>query len=179
MSALASQLAASGSLLQDRSKPESYLFTGRDADLHDLDALHALAATAFTRLRALAPALASDSVPAGPHASPCAVDFEHTLFSDAASAVDRTLQTPRLNANLDQNIHAFLALVGPWLMDSPTSRALEWLVRRFRQVPPRRHVRSATSLRINEFNVAAVLALFLPYHESPHFVKMLSILHIQ
>jgi len=33
--------------------------------------------------------------------------------------------------------------------------------------------------RINEFNVEDVLALFFPYHESPHFAKMLSILHIK
>ena len=33
--------------------------------------------------------------------------------------------------------------------------------------------------RINEFNVEATLALFLPYHESPHFAKMITILHIQ
>lgn len=32
--------------------------------------------------------------------------------------------------------------------------------------------------RVNEFDVEEVLALFLPYHESPHFAKMLSILHI-
>ena len=35
------------------------------------------------------------------------------------------------------------------------------------------------SKRINEFNVEATLALFLPYHESPHFAKMVTILHIQ
>ena len=35
------------------------------------------------------------------------------------------------------------------------------------------------SKRINEFNVEATLALFLPYHESPHFAKMITILHIQ
>ena len=34
------------------------------------------------------------------------------------------------------------------------------------------------SVRVNEFNVDAILGLFLPYHESPHFVKMLSILHL-
>lgn len=33
--------------------------------------------------------------------------------------------------------------------------------------------------RINEFNIEATLALFLPYHESPHFAKMVTILHIQ
>ena len=32
--------------------------------------------------------------------------------------------------------------------------------------------------RINEFN-ETTLALFLPYHESPHFAKMVSISHIQ
>ena len=33
--------------------------------------------------------------------------------------------------------------------------------------------------RIHEFNVQQVMALFLPYHESPHFVKMLTILQIK
>lgn len=34
-------------------------------------------------------------------------------------------------------------------------------------------------VRINEFNVEAVLALFLPYHESPHFAKMITILQLK
>ena len=34
-------------------------------------------------------------------------------------------------------------------------------------------------LRINEFNVDDTLASFLPYHETPHFVKLLSILHVK
>lgn len=138
-SLLASQLAASASLnaslLQDRSKKrqtESYLFTGRDADVHDLDSIHALATTAFTHLRSLSPAFSSKSLRIGADASPCTVDFEHVLFSDAARAVDRTLQTAENNVNLNQNINAFLALLGPWLMDAPTSKVLEWLVRRFR-----------------------------------------------
>ena len=33
--------------------------------------------------------------------------------------------------------------------------------------------------RIHEFNVQQVMALFLPYHESPHFVKMITILQIK
>ncbi|KAJ6466240.1 hypothetical protein C8R45DRAFT_483823 [Mycena sanguinolenta] len=49
-------------------------------------------------------------------------------------------------------------------MEAPTGKVLEWLVQWF---------------RINEFNVESGLALFLPYHESPHFAKMLSILHIR
>ncbi|KAI6022898.1 hypothetical protein BKA83DRAFT_89928, partial [Pisolithus microcarpus] len=78
----------------------------------------------------------------------------------AAKNMDRTLQTKEVTANLDRNIDAFLVLLGPWLMEAPTGKVLEWLS------------------RISEFNVDAVLTLFLPYHESPHFVKMLSILHI-
>ncbi|KIJ18295.1 hypothetical protein PAXINDRAFT_97715, partial [Paxillus involutus ATCC 200175] len=170
-SALATQLATSASLnasfLQDRSKKrqtESYLFTAKDSDLHDLDSIHALAMTAFSQLCTLSPAFSSRNVKAGDDGMPLAVDFEHNLFSDAAKGMDRTLQTKEVDANLDRNINAFLALLGPWLMEVPTSKVLEWLIRRF---------------RINEFNVEALLALFLPYHESPHFVKMLSILHIQ
>ena len=33
--------------------------------------------------------------------------------------------------------------------------------------------------RVNEFNVESVLALFLPYHDTPHFAKMVTILHIK
>lgn len=135
-SALAVQLSLNASsLLQDRSKKrkiDSYLFTGRDADLHDLDSIHALAFTAFSHLRSLSPTFSFKTVKVGPDASPLTVDFEQALFSDAARALDRTLQTPELNANLDQNINAFLALLGPWLMEAPTSKVLEWLVRRFR-----------------------------------------------
>lgn len=48
-------------------------------------------------------------------------------------------------------------------MEGAASRVLEWLVRRF---------------RINEFNVGAVVALFLPYHETQHWGKMVTILHL-
>jgi hypothetical protein len=33
--------------------------------------------------------------------------------------------------------------------------------------------------RIQEFNVQQVMALFLPYHESPHFAKIITILQIK
>ena len=140
-SLLAAQLAASTSLntslLQDRSKKrptESYLFTGKDADAHDLDSIYALACTAFTHLRSLSPAFASKSIKLGSDDPPLLVDFEQVLFSDAARALDRTLQTPQVNANLDRNINAFLALLAPWLMEVPSSKVIEWLVRRFRYV---------------------------------------------
>ncbi|KAG1761179.1 hypothetical protein EDD22DRAFT_897736 [Suillus occidentalis] len=170
-SALASQLAASASLnaslldahTNKRRRTESYLFTGRDADVHDLDSIHALASNAFAQLSSLSPAFTARTIKLAADGSSLSVDFDQTLFSEAARNVDRTMQSREVNANLDRTLNAFLFLLGPWLMEVPTSKVLEWLVRRF---------------RINEFNVDAVLSLFFPYHESPHFVKMLSILHI-
>ncbi|KAH8084910.1 armadillo-type protein [Cristinia sonorae] len=152
---LAQQLAQNASLntslLVDRTKrkpAQSYLFAGREADQHDLDSIYALAVNAFMQLSALEPSLRS---------------YEARLFSETAKATDRTLQPAALNAELDTAIEGFLPLLGQFLMEVPTGKVIEWLVRRF---------------RINEFNVNAVLALFMPYHESPHFMKMLSILHI-
>ena len=154
-SSLATQLAQNASLnaslLVDRSrrKPtQSYLFSSREADQHDLDAIHALASNAFFRLRTVEPVLS---------------DYEDALFSEAAKATDRTLQNAELNAKLDESLNSFLPLLGPYLLESPTGKIIEWLVRRF---------------RVNEFNVEALFTLFLPYQESPHFTKMLSIVHL-
>lgn len=154
-SSLAAQLAQNASLnaslLVDRSRRKpthSYLFSSREADQHDLDSLHALAVNAFFRLKTVQPILS---------------DYEDALFSEAAKATDRTLQNVETNAKLDESLNSFLPLLGPYLLESPTGKILEWLVRRF---------------RVNEFNVEAILALFLPYQESAHFTKMLSILNL-
>ncbi|KAJ7456907.1 hypothetical protein FB451DRAFT_1275210 [Mycena latifolia] len=156
VSSLAAQLAKGASLnttvLVDRSRrksAESYLFTGREADQHDLESIHALGANGLLQLTTLNAAFRP---------------FESPLFSDGSKDTDRTLLSAEAVAQLNASISEFLSLLGPYLTEAPTGKVLEWLVRRF---------------RINEFNVEAVLALFLPYHESPHFAKMLSILHVQ
>ncbi|KAF8797612.1 hypothetical protein BYT27DRAFT_7204423 [Phlegmacium glaucopus] len=156
MSGLASQLAQNASLnsalLVDRSRRKpvsSYLFTGREADQHDLEAIHALGVNSLIHLSSIEPALAK---------------YEDVLFSDLAKSTDRTLLSADASRELDKSIEEFLLQLSPYLMEAPSSSILEWLVRRF---------------RINEFNVEATLALFLPYHESPHFAKMVTILHIQ
>ncbi|KAJ7701560.1 hypothetical protein B0H17DRAFT_1195339 [Mycena rosella] len=156
VSSLAAQLAKGASLnaplLVDRSRrktAESYLFTGREADQHDLESIHALGVNGFLQLASL---------------NAACHPFEGPLFSDGSKDTDRTLLSAEAVDQLNASIAAFLALLGPYLTEAPTGKVLEWLVRRF---------------RINEFNVNAVLALFLPYHESPHFAKMLSILHVQ
>ncbi|KAI0354312.1 hypothetical protein OH77DRAFT_530067 [Trametes cingulata] len=157
VSSLAEQLAKSASLnanlLNEKARKqvqsESYLFSPKEARQHDIESLHALGVNGFLQIKSLQPAVAP---------------FEHQLFSDAAKSLDRTLQPAEQNAKLDAAIAAFLPLLGPFLLESPSGKVLEWLVRRF---------------RIHEFNVDAVVALFLPYHETPHFIKMVSILHIQ
>jgi U3 small nucleolar RNA-associated protein 10 len=81
---------------------------------------------------------------------------------------------------LNKSISGFLALCGPFLMDAPTGKVLEWLVRRFRYAASlMRGAFANCPTRINEFNLEAILALFLPYHETPHFAKMVTILHIK
>ena len=126
MTSLAAQLAQSVSLnkglLVDRSrrKPrESYLFTGKEADNHDLDSLHALGINGLIQLSSLNPQLRT---------------FEDRLFSDQARSTDRTLLSTELNEQLNKNIAALLSLLGPYLLESPTNKVLEWLVRRFRCV---------------------------------------------
>ncbi len=125
VSSLAEQLAKSASLnanlLNDKSRrlaaSESYLFSPKEARQHDLDSLHALGVNAFLQLKSLEPRLAL---------------FEHTFFSDSAKTLDRTLQPASQNAQLDAAIATLLPLLGPFLLDAPTGKVLEWMVRRFR-----------------------------------------------
>lgn len=124
MTSLSRQLAHSASLntalLVDRSRrksPESYLFTGRDAHQHDLHAIHALGINGLLQLASLDPAF---------------LPFEDKLFSDHAKSIDRTLLSSEASAELDQSIDACLSLLGPYLIETPTAKVIEWLVRRFR-----------------------------------------------
>ena len=124
MSSLAGQLAQSASLntglLVDRSRrksAESYLFSGREADSHDLDSIHALGVNGLLQLTSLDSSL---------------LPFEDKLFSDYAKSTDRTLLSSEANAELDESIDACLSLLGPYLMETPTGKVIEWLVKRFR-----------------------------------------------
>ena len=123
-SSLAVQLTQGASinsaLLVDRSKRkyvESYLFSGKEANHQDLYSVHALALNGFTHLRSINPTFRA---------------FEQTLFSDAAKTVDRTLLTEESAEELSLTIGRFLRKLGPYLLDAPSGKILEWLVRRFR-----------------------------------------------
>jgi len=124
MPTLAAQLAQNASLnaslLVDRSRRKpttSYLFTGKDADELDLESIYALSVNSLLGLSSVEPKLRK---------------FEDDLFSEQAKETDRTLLTKERIAELDERIEELLWALGPYLMEPPTAKILEWLVRRFR-----------------------------------------------
>ncbi|KAK3391924.1 U3 small nucleolar RNA-associated protein 10 [Sordaria brevicollis] len=87
--------------------------------------------------------------------------FAQSLWSEQSQEADRTQMSAAENAALDKHVEAFLHLCGSRLRLMPAIKAIEWLIRRF---------------RVHEFNTAALIATFLPYHTIPAFVTLLSIL---
>lgn len=173
VSSLAAQLSKgislNASLLADRSRrkhAESYLFASREADQHDYHSIHALGVNGLSKLKMLNAKFGK---------------YDGNLFSDAARDMDRTLQSESQNVELDGILGSFLRDLGPYLLESPTSKALEWVIRRFRYASISLVVGIWIHFytRVNEFNVDSVMAAFLPYHETVQFAKMVSILHVK
>ncbi|KAF2274764.1 uncharacterized protein EI97DRAFT_434991 [Westerdykella ornata] len=96
----------------------------------------------------------------------CALDqrfvpFARNLFSEQSKDEDRAQMTKKENEELDSVLEAFMTLVGPRILLKPAEKALEWLVRRF---------------RIHEYNTEFLVLTYLPYHATPQFLALLSIL---
>ncbi|KAI9355028.1 hypothetical protein DFJ73DRAFT_825808 [Zopfochytrium polystomum] len=85
--------------------------------------------------------------------------FKGNLFSDHLKNVDRNSLTSGENADLDKIIESFLARLSPLVQRPSASKALEWLIHRF---------------KINLFNVNAVIECIIPYHDTPLFVTIVS-----
>ncbi|KAK6353013.1 snoRNA-binding rRNA-processing protein utp10 [Orbilia brochopaga] len=124
----------------------SLLFTPEHAASQDFDTIYAVCRDGFDEL--------------------CALDrrfvvFDRTLFSEQSIGVDRDVLGAEENARLDDNVKRFLALAGAWATVKSCVKAVEWLVRRF---------------RIHYHNGALLLLTFLPYHQHPLFLRILSIL---
>ncbi|KAK2757595.1 snoRNA-binding rRNA-processing protein utp10 [Arachnomyces sp. PD_36] len=88
-------------------------------------------------------------------------EFGRSIFSEQSKSEDRTEMTSDQNKQLDNVVEAFLGLVGARLLLSPAVKAVEWLVRRF---------------RVHEYNTSFLILTFLPYHTTPLFLNLLSIL---
>ncbi|KAI7857260.1 hypothetical protein BDC45DRAFT_603350 [Circinella umbellata] len=132
-----------------RRHKASFLFTSREAADQDLETIYSIALNGIMELVII------DSK-FGP--------FQKTLFSEKMKGYDRVLQTAEDNAKLDKSIAAFLHQLSPYFLLKPAGKTIEWLIRRF---------------RVQDFNVEAVLACILPYHETKSFVRMVSLLQIQ
>ncbi|KAI9138419.1 hypothetical protein BKA69DRAFT_774326 [Paraphysoderma sedebokerense] len=126
----------------------SYLFDPREAAKYDLATIHSIAVNGLSELILLDERFAA---------------FEATLFSENSKEWDRAFEGKEMNEKIDKSLKSFLRVLGPWVLVKPAGKVLEWLVRRF---------------RINEFNVDAVMACFLPYHETKQFMTMLRILKL-
>src|SRR5208282_5587115 len=69
--------------------------------------------------------------------------FENTLFAETAKEIDRAIQVGQLtlqaniqtkeeNDNFDKSVNEFLELVAPHALSRESTKALEWLIRRFK-----------------------------------------------
>ncbi|TXT12979.1 hypothetical protein VHUM_01380 [Vanrija humicola] len=127
---------------------KSYLFPPKVAEAQDLDAVFALAQSGFDELL---------------HLDPEIEEFEAELFSEAAKRTDRMMLNKEENEKLDVTLARCLRRLGKWVGIMAGGKCIEWLVRRF---------------RVHEFNTEVLLQVFLPYHDSPNFARILAILSL-
>ncbi|WVQ74325.1 U3 small nucleolar RNA-associated protein 10 [Cryptococcus sp. DSM 104548] len=153
MSSLARQLQGIASLDADRitsaygaPSGKSYLFPPDVASGHDIDSIFALAQSGFDELLELDPEMEQ---------------YEKELFSEGAKRTDRLMLSTEENEVLDEALEGCLRRLGRWIGVMAAGKCLEWLVRRF---------------RVHEMNSETVLRVFLPYHESQNFPRILTIL---
>ncbi|TYJ57970.1 U3 small nucleolar RNA-associated protein 10 [Cryptococcus floricola] len=153
MSSLARQLQGIASLDADRitsaygaPSGKSYLFPPDVASGHDIDSIFALAQSGFDELLEIDPEMEQ---------------YERDLFSEGAKRTDRLMLSKEENDVLDEALEGCLRRLGRWIGVMAAGKCLEWLVRRF---------------RVHEMNAETVLRVFLPYHESQNFPRILAIL---
>ena len=108
--------------------------------------------------------------------------FANSIFSEQSKREDRTQMTAAQNQRLNVVLEEFLHLVGSKLLLKPAHKAVEWLVRRFRSVKANYLIRfnffdlTAVLIRINQNNTLCLVFAFLPFHSTPIFPTMLSII---
>ncbi|XP_046399312.1 HEAT repeat-containing protein 1 [Ischnura elegans] len=89
--------------------------------------------------------------------------FEKDLFDSTSVGVERAVLTRDANEALDERIDTFLILLSPYALLKPCHKALEWLIRRF---------------HIQDYNQDKLIFLYLPYHESKIFVRVLQLIDV-
>ena len=149
---------------QKKAHSRSLLFEHDVAATQDFNSLYQICYEGFQELCLL------DSRFAG---------FANNLFSEQSKHQDRTQMTAAQNQQLDVVLEDFLHLVGSKLLLKPALKAVEWLVRRFRSVMSRLSSPSILTtflIRIHQDNTLCLVFAFLPFHTTPIFSTMLSLI---
>ncbi|ORY85937.1 U3 small nucleolar RNA-associated protein 10 [Leucosporidium creatinivorum] len=126
--------------------PPSFIYTPRHAASVSTTDLHAIASNAWDQLAAIDPFFER---------------YHNKILGEQAKGTDRTGLTKEENDKLDLVLNKVLRALGKHILLKPAGIVLEWLVRRF---------------RVNDLNIPSLLALFLPYHTTPHFPSALSLI---
>jgi len=134
--------------LKNLARRDSYIYSPSQAAKLTLDQVHQIGLNGFQQISLY------DRV---------FQKYNQPLFGEASKRIDRTLLEPDEAKLLTTTIEEFLIFLSPYLLSKPSAHALEWLVRRF---------------RIHEFDVSALVAVFLPYHDTPQFLAMLNIIRL-
>ncbi|GAA5903947.1 hypothetical protein JCM5296_002463 [Sporobolomyces johnsonii] len=149
---LAQQLAARNTLDSARlasartlKNPPSFIYTPRHAASVSTADLHSLAVNAWEQLASV---------------DPWFEDHFKEVLGEQAKSTDRTALTKEDNDKLGLVLDRVMRHLGKHMLLKPAGVVLEWLVRRF---------------RVNDFNIPALIALFLPYHTTPHFPSALNL----
>lgn len=90
--------------------------------------------------------------------------YENTLFSLSSKNFERAMVNKEVNENLDITIERFLLQLSPYLLLQSAHKALEWLINRY---------------HIHQYNQDSIMALFLPYHSTNIFVRMVQLMDIK
>ncbi|ERF72575.1 hypothetical protein EPUS_02857 [Endocarpon pusillum Z07020] len=125
---------------------QSLIFAKKIAGTQDFDTIYQLCLEGFEDLCKIDPRFQ---------------EYQRNLFSQQSKTQERDLMTAEQNATLDTVLEGCLGLLGGRLLLSPARKVAEWLVRRF---------------RVHEYNTSFFLLTFLPYHATPFFRNLLSIL---
>ena len=89
--------------------------------------------------------------------------FQETLFHVSSVDRNREMESQVENEHLDSEIENFLFLLSPFFLMKAAHKSIEYLVRRY---------------KIHIFNVDAIMASILPYHETPLFSRFVQLLNI-
>ncbi|BGP43235.1 snoRNA-binding rRNA-processing protein utp10 [Rhodotorula kratochvilovae] len=124
----------------------TFIYTPRHAASLSVADLHAIAANAWDQLASLDPFFNAH--------------FKEIL-GEQAKSLDRTGLTKEEDEKVGRTVDKVLRALGKHMLLKPAGVVLEWLVRRF---------------RVQDFNVPGLVALFLPYHNTPHFPSALNLI---